>query len=369
MSLRNQGRSYDSRWFHHSGSGSTTGSPTSRPRSGSRSWRSSTGSSSCGARRPRGTGAAQWRGRRRAAAADDADHRRSWFVYVVKLARGIDRERGDRRASPRRASRPATTSRRSTFSRTCASASASPRACARSRKHALRARWRSRSSRRSKPPTKSGSWKPLRGAHLKVSRALHMSRRRAICGRSRFARHMSVESLVAEMSAQFLGGVPLTRRRRDNPLMADADRMIFLGFGKYARADKIYALEPLAARRARGRPPHARLDRRRPRPDHRRRAPSARSSTTWARTPRSSAPIIDEALEARRTHRRGRRQRPRRPADLGRRARRLLEKTSSPGDEENSSSLSDPFGPPVDDLAGETERPGRLACLRGLRST
>jgi hypothetical protein len=27
--------------------------------------------------------------------------------------------------------------------------------------------------------------------------------------------------------------------------MADATRMIFLGFGKYARADKIYALEPL----------------------------------------------------------------------------------------------------------------------------
>lgn len=27
--------------------------------------------------------------------------------------------------------------------------------------------------------------------------------------------------------------------------MADAARMIFLGFGKYARADKIYALEPL----------------------------------------------------------------------------------------------------------------------------
>jgi len=27
--------------------------------------------------------------------------------------------------------------------------------------------------------------------------------------------------------------------------MADGSRMIFLGFGKYARADKIYALEPL----------------------------------------------------------------------------------------------------------------------------
>jgi len=27
--------------------------------------------------------------------------------------------------------------------------------------------------------------------------------------------------------------------------MADGQRMVFLGFGKYARADKIYALEPL----------------------------------------------------------------------------------------------------------------------------
>ena len=27
--------------------------------------------------------------------------------------------------------------------------------------------------------------------------------------------------------------------------MADGSRMVFLGFGKYARADKIYALEPL----------------------------------------------------------------------------------------------------------------------------
>jgi hypothetical protein len=27
--------------------------------------------------------------------------------------------------------------------------------------------------------------------------------------------------------------------------MADAPRMVFLGFGKYARADRIYALEPL----------------------------------------------------------------------------------------------------------------------------
>src|SRR5918911_5496091 len=32
---------------------------------------------------------------------------------------------------------------------------------------------------------------------------------------------------------------------RDNHLVADGNRMVFLGFGKYARADKIYAIEPI----------------------------------------------------------------------------------------------------------------------------
>jgi hypothetical protein len=32
----------------------------------------------------------------------------------------------------------------------------------------------------------------------------------------------------------------------DNRLVVELARMIFLGFGKYARADRIYALEPLA---------------------------------------------------------------------------------------------------------------------------
>ena len=45
--------------------------------------------------------------------------------------------------------------------------------------------------------------------------------------------------------------------------------MVFLGFGKYARADRIYALEPLTGRRPRRRAPHARVDRGRLRADHR----------------------------------------------------------------------------------------------------
>src|SRR5207248_9435172 len=33
--------------------------------------------------------------------------------------------------------------------------------------------------------------------------------------------------------------------RRDTTAVAGANRMVFLGFGKYARADKIYAIEPI----------------------------------------------------------------------------------------------------------------------------
>jgi hypothetical protein len=32
---------------------------------------------------------------------------------------------------------------------------------------------------------------------------------------------------------------------RDNPVMNEVQRMVFLGFGKWARADRIYALEPI----------------------------------------------------------------------------------------------------------------------------
>ncbi len=36
------------------------------------------------------------------------------------------------------------------------------------------------------------------------------------------------------------------------PRMADAPKMVFLGFGKYARADRIYALEPIVDERGSG---------------------------------------------------------------------------------------------------------------------
>ena len=76
-------------------------------------------------------------------------------------------------------------------------------------------------------------------------------------------------------------------------------------------------------------PADARLGRRRPRPDHRLHGPSGRSCTTWARMPAGS-PLLDEALslaerlaEDASTGRVD-------LADLGRRARKLLESSSRP---------------------------------------
>ena len=48
--------------------------------------------------------------------------------------------------------------------------------------------------------------------------------------------------------------------------MADAPQMVFLGFGKYVRSDRIYAVEPLRRRRARLGRPHAGLGRGHPEP-------------------------------------------------------------------------------------------------------
>ena len=89
--------------------------------------------------------------------ADDADHRRSWFVYVVAVPQGIDRDSRDRRAARRRGSERRTTSRASTCSRTCARRTASRRARARWRRPWQRERWRCRSIRSSRPRTRNAS--------------------------------------------------------------------------------------------------------------------------------------------------------------------------------------------------------------------
>ena len=93
-SLRNQGRSYESRWFHH-------------PRLGF-NYRFTDIQAALGVAQlekldeilERRAGAAARYGELLSGldgveppAADDADHKRSWFVYVVLLGHGLDRER------------------------------------------------------------------------------------------------------------------------------------------------------------------------------------------------------------------------------------------------------------------------------------
>ena len=115
--------------------------------------------------------------------------------------------------------------------------------------------------------------------------------------------------------------------------MADSSRMIFLGFGKYARADRIYALEPLAeGERGHGRRTRVWIE-------------GVPEPIVASRTERtilhdmghdtaSNSALIDEALEL--AERIAEQTQAGRVdlADLGRRARRLLE-ASTPGPEEN----------------------------------
>jgi hypothetical protein len=109
--------------------------------------------------------------------------------------------------------------------------------------------------------------------------------------------------------------------------MADAGRMIFLGFGKYARADKIYAVEPLTGQDRGG--------------GHRTRVwiEGVPDPIIASRTERKiladmgqesalGAPVLDEALAlAERIVEDAEKGRVD-LGDLNRRARRLLEKTS-----------------------------------------
>ena len=111
--------------------------------------------------------------------------------------------------------------------------------------------------------------------------------------------------------------------------MADGNRMVFLGFGKYARADKIYALEPLAeGERGSGRRTRVWVE-------------GVGEPIVASRTERtilhdmgqdaaSGSPIIDQALElAERLDEQAKSGRVD-LADLGRRARKLLEASAKP---------------------------------------
>ena len=119
----------------------------------------------------------------------------------------------------------------------------------------------------------------------------------------------------------------------DNPGMADSNRMVFLGFGKYARADKIYAIEPIRdERRGHGRRTLVWVE-------------GVSEPIVASRTERTiladmgqdqalTKPILDEALDlAQRLSEQSQSGRVD-LADLGRRARRLLEASARP-DEPN----------------------------------
>jgi perosamine synthetase len=92
-SLRNQGRSYDSRWFHHVRLGFNYRITDLQAAVGiaqlEKLDRLLALRSDVAARYGELLAGADGV---EAPLADDADHRRSWFVYVVKLAEGVDRD-------------------------------------------------------------------------------------------------------------------------------------------------------------------------------------------------------------------------------------------------------------------------------------
>jgi hypothetical protein len=115
--------------------------------------------------------------------------------------------------------------------------------------------------------------------------------------------------------------------------MANGNRMVFLGFGKYARADKIYAVEPIRdERRGHGRRTLVWVE-------------GVSEPIVASRTERTiladmgqeqaiGNPTLDEALDL--AQRLAEQSQSGRVdlADLGRRARHLLEATSRPGEPE-----------------------------------
>ena len=121
-------------------------------------------------------------------------------------------------------------------------------------------------------------------------------------------------------------------RPRNNPVVADANRMVFLGFGKYARADKIYAIEPIRDdRRGHGRRTLVWVE-------------GVNEPIVASRTERTilhemgqaagGTPLLDQALDLAERVAEQTQQGRVDVNDLGRRARKLLESTARPGDSE-----------------------------------
>ena len=113
--------------------------------------------------------------------------------------------------------------------------------------------------------------------------------------------------------------------------MADANRMVFLGFGKYARADKIYAIEPNRdERRGHGRRTLVWVE-------------GVSEPIVASRTERTiladmgqeaaiGKPLLDEALDLAQRLAEQSQTGKVDLADLGRRARHLLEASANPDD-------------------------------------
>src|ERR671915_939720 len=127
------------------------------------------------------------------------------------------------------------------------------------------------------------------------------------------------------------GDVPSTG---DNRAVADGgNRMVFLGFGKYARADRIYALEPLTGDdRGGGRRTRVWIE---GVPDP---IVAGRTERTilheMGQEAAANTQIIDSALDLAERIASGAESGRVDLADLGRRARRLLESTARPLDDE-----------------------------------
>ena len=113
--------------------------------------------------------------------------------------------------------------------------------------------------------------------------------------------------------------------------MADANRMVFLGFGKYARGDKIYAIEPIRdERRGHGRRTLVWVE-------------GVSEPIVASRTERTiladmgqeaaiGKPLLDEALDLAQRLAEQSQTGKVDLADLGRRARHLLEASANPDD-------------------------------------
>jgi hypothetical protein len=115
--------------------------------------------------------------------------------------------------------------------------------------------------------------------------------------------------------------------------MTDAQRMVFLGFGKYARADRIYALEPIRGDdRGGGRRTRVWVE---GVPDP---IVASRTERTilsdMGQSAAANVAIVDDAVALARRIVEGSEQGRLDLGDLNRRARRLLESTTSPDDGE-----------------------------------